>query len=538
MIRQVIPKFKFSESYKTCKVYFGNDARKGILEGIKILNKATQATLGPKGRNVLLEYELGEPRITKDGVTVAKAIMFRDHFQEIGASLIRQASGNTNNFAGDGTTTSTLLTSSIIEEGVKYVQYGANPIDLKRGLDKGRDLVLEYLDEIKQEVDNQDEKTIKYLSDVATNYEPLISNIVADSLAKVGVDGMVEIEAGNSQSTDQFTQGIGLARPCASPEFIVDKSRQMVELSYPLILCANYEIKKIKDIAPILEMAKKQKKQLFIIAQDISKEGNIEMAAMTVPGMGDFSSEIIDDLALITGATVANPKNGISPTQFTLQDLGKAHKVTSSASDTFIFGGEGDKEKLENKKNELKKELSKITKEFRRKIFLDRVGRLSGHQAIVMLGGNNNLEIMETRDKIVDALNAVRLAMKFGYLPGGGTALLRASQILDFGEVDNEDQKMGLQILKHALRQPIEQLQKNYFQNGKMVIQNLLEKYNDNINIGYNLNTDKYEDMVEAGIIDSYPIVKSALIDSISVASMVLTTEVALIKDKYYERNK
>ncbi|EAR97343.3 TCP-1/CPN60 chaperonin family protein (macronuclear) [Tetrahymena thermophila SB210] len=541
---------KFAKSiynYGTTSVIFGKNARDEIIKGIQTLNKATSSTLGPKGRNVCIENELRLPRITKDGVTVAKNVMFKSKLQEIGASLLRKASGSTNVHAGDGTTSTIIIAEAILRESSRFLEYKANPIEMKKGMDKARKHIVEFLNEISIPIETKDQ--LYKVAMVSTNYDSEMSSLISNALWEVGVDGLIEIEPGNQLKNELFfVNGATLNRGFASREFIVNKSQNKVEQSYPLILVANFPIQKIKEVVPALELAKKLNKPLFIIAEDISNEvisnlifnqlkGIIECCAITVPGMGAFSKNILEDISLLTGAKLFDQNNYSEFINLKERDFGKCQKIQCSELETFFSGSYGDKNLIDKKIEELQMQM-KDSSETSKKIYKDRLARLSGKMAKIMCGGNTEFDIFENRDRLVDGLNAVKNALKSGILPGGGICMIRASQLLDYVEVDNEEQQYGIDILKKALLQPTITLLENAGKNGRVVVEKIKELSLEDPYVGYDVNTDEYINLTERGIFDSLIVAKTTIEDSISVASMILTTEVAIIKDYTYEAPK
>eukprot|EP01016_Furgasonia_blochmanni_P017550 TRINITY_DN2028_c0_g2_i2.p1 TRINITY_DN2028_c0_g2~~TRINITY_DN2028_c0_g2_i2.p1 ORF type:complete len:652 (-),score=51.85 TRINITY_DN2028_c0_g2_i2:221-2062(-) len=508
-------------------------------------------------KNVAIDYEMGQPKITKDGVTVAKNVMLSERVSEIGANLLRRVSHTTNMYAGDGTTTSTLLASEILNEGLRLVESGVDPMDMKFGIIYARDKVLEFLEEIAHPVSSREDKF--NVAMVSTNYDKQLSGVVADAIHHVGIHGQIHIEPSNTFDTHLvFTEGAALNRGYQAEEFLTDKARVQVEMDYPFILIANQEIKTIRQIAPLLDKVKGKGKALFIIAKDISQDvlsnliynhtkGIIEVCAITTPGMGDFPKTTLSDMALLTGARLFDEMELDEIKKAELKDLGTAAKLFCSPVDTMIVGGGGDKQKIEAHLEELKSQVAHTSQRYGalqllnvrcisesiRYLLQDRILRLSNKVALILVGGRSETEVGEVRDKVVDALNSVRAATETGILPGGGSAFIHASRLLDHVDLQNLDRNAGIQVLKLALRRPLERLVNNAGDHGRFIVETLLEKYVDN-KTGYDLNQDKFVDMFQSGVVDSLKVIKTIIEDSTSIASMILTTECIIVKKYKY----
>jgi len=509
----------------------------------RVLQK--KVTMGPHGKNVAIENELGLPRITKDGVTVAKNVSFSNRGHEMGAHLLRRVSHSTNLFAGDGTTTSTLLASCIVEEGLGIVSQGYNSINVKNGILKAKKLILEYLEAIKKDVETKEE--LYNVAMVSTNYDEWLSELLSEAVFKTGKNGIVHIEPNQTFDTTLiFTEGATLNRGYASAEFIKDLSKTNIEMADPYILTVDLEITKLKQILPILDEVKKTNVPLFIVARDVNNEclsnilynhvkDIINVCVITVPGMGGFSRDMIEDISVLTGSYLFDEGHPDKLLECKLEDLGRAKKVICSQAETFFVGSGGRSEEINKRIDDLRHRLDEVSgNQTKTSMIKDRISRLNGKLALLLCGGNSDVEIAEHYDKIVDALNSLKTAQAQGILPGGGSALLYASRILDYFESPNFEEVAGAKILQKALRRPLEIMASNGDKNGRYIVQTLLNEYDDN-QTGYDLKSESFVNMFDKGIIDSYNVVKVALEDACSVGGLVLTTEAAIVQEKEYK---
>ncbi|CAK65331.1 unnamed protein product (macronuclear) [Paramecium tetraurelia] len=523
--------YKFSTSH----IVFGNKARQRLLQGVSEVKKAGVLTLGPQGRNVVIESETGNHRSTKDGVTVVKNVMMSDRLSEMGAAMIRQSSSQTNKFAGDGTTTSALIAANIFEMGQAYVSAGHNPIYITRGLKEAKNRVLEYLEEIKTtEIDDQ---LLYNVAKVSSNYDENLTNIVFKAIKEIGINGIVTIEPGGTESVIQIQQGIQILRGFMHEKF-ADKGTIKCILHYPFILTSKEPILQIKQILPILELVKNTNSPLFIMASDISEEvmsqllynhtkDIIKVCAITIPGMGQsFSNDLIDDFSILCNSQSVENVEGVKQ----LSQLGRAVKIEVSNTETMIIGTQPDEQEVENRKNFLKNQMENANN-YSAQTLKDRLTRFDGRTAIVYIGGKSEIEMHENRDKLVDSLNATKSTLKNGVLPGGGTALLHASKLLDYLQIDPEYQ-LGVSLLQETLRQPIKQLCRNAGINDGQIVKVLLEE--GDYNVGFDQRRACLGNMIDLGVIDSFAVVKHSLLDGVSLGSMLLSTEAAIVLDKNY----
>lgn len=514
---------------------YSDEARKKLLIGINKLADAVATTLGPKGRNVALDKKWGAPNVVHDGVTVAKEIELEDPFENMGAQLIKEAASKTNDVAGDGTTTATILAQAIAEEGLKNITAGANPMILKKGLEKGVDAVVEALRKMSKKVSTKEET-----AQVATisAADETIGNLIAEALEKVGKDGVVTVEESRGLETHiEYKEGMEFDRGYVSPYFVTDPAKMEASIENPSILITDKKITAISDLLPLLEKLVQTTKDFVIIADDIEGEalatlvvnklrGTMNVLAVKAPGFGDRRKEMLEDIAVLTGGTLISEDTGIKFESVTPEMLGKADRVTSDKDNTVIVGGKGSKNKIDARITQIKTQIEKTTSEFDKEKLEERLAKLSGGVAVVNVGAATEIELKEKKERVNDAVQATKAAIEEGFVVGGEVALLRASEALDSVKVEG-DEEVGIKILRYALRQPLQRLAKNAGADAGWVVREV-EKSDGNR--GFNALTGKFEDLIAAGVIDPVKVTRSALQNSASVAVMVLTTE-ALVTD-------
>ncbi len=514
-------------------IKFGTDARTKMLKGVEILAKTVKVTLGPKGRNVMLDKSYGAPKITKDGVSVAKEIQLADKFENMGAQLVKEVAQKTADKAGDGTTTATVLAEAIIREGCKAVAAGMNPMDLKRGIDMAVEAVVEDVKSRSKEIKTSEE--IAQVGTISANGDKSIGEYLARAMEKVGNDGVITVEDAKGLDTElDVVEGMQFDRGYLSPYFVTDADKMVAEYEAPFVLLYDQKISNLQAILPVLEAVLQSGRALLIVAEDIDGEAlatlvvnrirsGLKVCAVKAPGFGDRRKAILQDLAILTGGQVISEELGLKLENTTIDMLGTAKRVIVSKEDTTIIDGNGDKEQIEARKTQIKKEMEKTTSEYDKEKLNERLGKLSGGVAVLRVGGASEVEVKEKKDRIDDALNATRAAVKEGVVAGGGTALLYATKVLDKVSPKNQDQRVGVDIIRRALQAPIRQIAENAGVDGAVVAGKLLES--NDYNFGYNAAEDVYTDMVKAGIIDPTKVVRTALQDAASVASLLITTE-------------
>ena len=524
-------------------VRFSNEAREGIARGVDILANAVRVTLGPKGRNVLLDKSYGSPRITKDGVTVAKEIELSDKFENMGAQLIRSVASKTHDHAGDGTTTATVLAQAIVHEGLKSVAAGMNPMDLKRGIDLAVIKVVEDLKARSKPVSNNNE--IAQVGTVSANGDEVVGQKIAEAMEKVGKEGVITVEEAKGMEFELETvDGMQFDRGYLSPYFITDPQRMEVELQDPYILIHEKKLSNLKDMLPILEAVAQSGRPLLIIAEDIEGEalatlvvnklrGGLKVAAVKAPGFGDRRKAMLEDIAILTAAEAVSEDLGIKLENVTLGMLGTAKRVTIDKDNTTIVDGAGDAEAIKGRVEAIRQQIENTTSDYDKEKLQERLAKLAGGVAIIKVGGASETEVKERKDRVDDALHATRAAVEEGIVPGGGTALLYASLALVNLKGANDDQTRGIDIVRKALRAPVRQIAQNAGHDGAVVVGNLLREADQTM--GFNAQTDKYENLIQSGVIDPTKVVRSALQDAASVAGLLITTEAAItdvVEDK------
>ncbi len=521
------------------QLFFEIEARNRMKRGVDILANAVKVTLGPKGRNVVLEKKFGAPSITKDGVTVAKEIELEDSIENMGAQMVKEVASKTADIAGDGTTTATVLAQSIISEGLKNVAAGANPMDLKRGIDKAVTAVVAHLKSQSQTV-GSDASKIQQVASISANNDDTIGKLIAEAFGKVGKDGVITVEEAKGTDTNiEIVEGMQFDRGYLSAYFVTNSEKMEVELEKPYILIYDKKISAMKDILHILEKIAQQGAPLLIIAEDLEGEalatlivnklrGTIKVAAVKAPGFGDRRKEMLNDIATLTKGIVVSEEQGYKLENADLTYLGRADRVTIDKDNTTIVGGAGKKEDITARVNQIKAQIESTTSDYDKEKLQERLAKLSGGVAVLYIGAATEMEMKEKKDRVDDALHATRAAVEEGIVPGGGTAFIRAVEALDKLVNDNEDEATGINIVKRALEEPLRQIVANAGIEGSIVVQKIKEGKGD---FGFNARTEKYEKLFSAGIIDPTKVTRVALENAASIAGMLLTTE-CVIADK------
>jgi chaperonin GroEL len=519
-------------------VYFASDARDRMLRGVNTLANAVKVTLGPKGRNVIIEKSFGAPRSTKDGVSVAKEIELADRFENLGAQLIREVASKTNDKAGDGTTTATVLAQAIVTEGLKSVAAGMNPMDLKRGVDKAVAKVVEEIKNSAKKVTTNAE--IAQVGTISANGDTEVGNMIAKAMERVGNEGVITVEEAKTAETElDVVEGMQFDRGYLSPYFITNAEKMEADLEEPMILLFEKKLSSLQPLLPVLEAVVQSGRPLLIIAEDVEGEalatlvvnklrGGLRVAAVKAPGFGDRRKAMLEDIAILTGGQLISEDLGIKLENVTLDMLGKAKKVTITKDDTTIVDGAGDKAGIEGRISQIKKQIEDTTSDYDKEKLQERLAKLAGGVAVVRVGGSTEVEVKEKKDRVDDALNATRAAVEEGIVPGGGVALLKASKVLDGFKGDNDDQEAGVAIVRRALQAPIRQIAENAGVEGSIVVGKVLE--NPSPTFGFNAQTEKYVDLVKDGVIDPAKVVRTALQDAASVAGLMITTEAAIVE--------
>ena len=517
-------------------IKFDIDARNLMKEGADALANAVKVTLGPKGRNVVIDKKFGAPQVTKDGVTVAKEVELEDRFQNMGAQMVKEVASKTNDQAGDGTTTATVLAQSIINVGLKNVAAGANPMDLKRGIDKAVAAVVEDLKKQSQSV-GDDYSKIEQVGTISANNDNYIGKLIADAMAKVKKDGVITVEEAKGTDTEvKVVEGMQFDRGYISAYFMTNPDKMEAVLEDPQILITDKKISTMKDLMPILEPIAREGRSLLIIAEDVDGEalttlvvnklrGTLKVAAVKAPGFGDRRKEMLQDIATLTGAVVVSEERGFTLENATPDMLGRAEKVVIDKENTTIVNGAGDKEAIADRASQIRKQISTTTSDYDREKLQERLGKLAGGVAVLYVGAASEVEIKEKKDRVEDALNATRAAVEEGIIPGGGVALVRAEAALAAVKGDNEDETTGIHIVARAIEEPIRTIAANAGKEGSVIVQKVKEGKAD---FGYNARTDKFENLLSTGVIDPTKVVRVALQNAASVAGMFLTTECAL----------
>jgi len=521
------------------EVVFDTDARKSMLRGIDVLANAVKVTLGPKGRNVVIEKAFGAPRTTKDGVSVAKEIELEDKFENMGAQLVREVASRTNDVAGDGTTTATVLTQAIAHEGMKLVEAGMNPMDLRRGITQAVKAVVEDLKKHAKEVKTSEE--IAQVGTISANGEREIGELIAEAMQKVGNEGVITVEENKGLETElEVVEGMQFDRGYLSPYFITNPDKMICELEEPYILVHDKKISSLQPLLPLLEQVLQANKPLLIIAEDVEGEalatlvvnrlrGGLKVCAVKAPGFGDRRKAMLQDIAILTGGQVISEELGYKLDHVKLEDLGRAKRVVVDKENTTIIDGAGKKEDIEARVKQIKQQIETTTSEYDKEKLQERLAKLAGGVAVIKVGGATEVEVKERKDRVDDALNATRAAVEEGIVPGGGVALLRSKAALKGLKGENEDVQAGIEIIERALEAPIRQIAQNAGKEGAVVVGKVLDS--SDYAYGYNAQTDEFGDMFKMGVIDPAKVVRTALEDASSVAGLLITTE-AMIAEK------
>ncbi|MDX8480790.1 chaperonin GroEL [Mesorhizobium sp. VK24D] len=521
------------------EVKFHSDARERMLRGVNILADAVKVTLGPKGRNVVIDKSFGAPRITKDGVTVAKEIELEDKFENMGAQMVREVASKTSDIAGDGTTTATVLAQSIVTEGAKAVAAGMNPMDLKRGIDKAVETIVANLKANARKVTKNDE--IAQVGTISANGDAEIGRFLAEAMEKVGNEGVITVEEAKTAETElEIVEGMQFDRGYLSPYFITNQDRMRVELEEPYVLIHEKKLGNLQALLPVLEAVVQSAKPLLIIAEDVEGEalatlvvnklrGGLKVAAVKAPGFGDRRKAMLEDIAILTGGTAISEDLGVKLENVTLEMLGRARKVEIEKENTTIVDGAGHKDEINGRVAQIRAQIEETTSDYDREKLQERLAKLAGGVAVIRVGGSTEVEVKERKDRVDDALHATRAAVEEGVLPGGGVALLRAARALDHVVLDNPDQRTGVEIVRRAIEAPARQIAENSGAEGSIIVGRVREK--PEFGYGWNAQTNEFGDLFGQGVIDPAKVVRTALQDAASVAGLLVTTE-AMVAEK------
>ena len=513
-------------------VRFGESARNAQMRGVNVLTDAVKVTLGPKGRNVILDKSFGAPTVTKDGVSVAKEIELKDKAENMGAQMVKEVASKTSDEAGDGTTTATVLAQSILQEGLKGVAAGMNPMDLKRGIDKAVAAACEALKDVSKPC--ADHKEIAQVGTVSANSDESVGNIIAESMEKVGKEGVITVEEGKTLENElEVVEGMQFDRGYLSPYFINDQDGMQCDLENPLVLIHDKKISNIRDLLPVLEGAAKASRPLLVISEDVDGEalatlvvnnirGIVKVCAVKAPGFGDRRKAMLQDIAILCGGQVISEEVGMSLETASIDDLGNAKRVQITKENTTIIDGAGGKSDIEGRVNQIRVQIDEATSDYDKEKMQERVAKLAGGVAVIRVGASTEIEMKEKKARVEDALHATRAAVEEGVVPGGGVALVRCLSAVDAAEVDNPDQKRGIMIVKRALEEPLRQIVANAGEEGSVVLNNVAEHEG---NYGYNATTGEYGDMMAMGILDPTKVARVALQNAASIAGLMITTE-------------
>ncbi len=525
-------------------VKFDIDARNRMLAGVNILADAVKVTLGPKGRNVVLDKSFGAPRITKDGVTVAKEIELEDKFENMGAQMVKEVASRTNDEAGDGTTTATVLAQAIVKEGLKSVAAGMNPMDLKRGIDMAVEKVVGQVRDMAREVKDSDE--VAQVGTISANGETEIGRQIADAMQKVGNEGVITVEENKGLETEtEVVEGMQFDRGYLSPYFVTNADKMTVDLEDALILLHEKKLSSLQPMVPLLEQVIQSGKPLLIIAEDVEGEalatlvvnklrGGLKIAAVKAPGFGDRRKAMLQDIAILTGGQLISEDLGMKLENVTMEMLGRAKKVAITKDETTIVDGAGDKAEIEARVNQIKAQIEETSSDYDREKLQERLAKLAGGVAVIRVGGSTEVEVKERKDRVEDALNATRAAVQEGVIVGGGVALVQAAKALDDLKGDNDDQNAGIHIVRKALEAPLRQIAENAGVDGAVVAGKVRES--DDVHFGFNAQTEEYGNMFDFGVIDPAKVTRTALEDAASIAGLLITTE-AMVADKPEPKN-
>jgi chaperonin GroEL len=521
------------------EIRFHTDARERMLRGIDILSNAVRVTLGPKGRNVVLDKSFGAPRVSKDGVTVAKEIELADKFENMGAQMVREVASKTSDLAGDGTTTATVLAQTIVHEGARAAAAGMNPMDLKRGIDRAVEAVVKEIEKRSKKVSTNDE--IQQVGTVSANNDREIGRMIAEAMQKVGNEGVITVEEAKSLETElDVVEGMQFDRGYVSPYFVTNAEKMVAELEDPYILLHEKKLSSLQSLLPLLEAVAKSAKPLLIVAEDVEGEalatlvvnklrGGLKVAAVKAPGFGDRRKAMLEDMAILTGGQVISEDLGIKLENVTLDMLGKAKRIRVEKENTTIIDGAGKKEDIQGRIAQIKAQIEETTSDYDREKLQERLAKLAGGVAVIRVGGATEVEVKEKKDRVDDATHATRAAVEEGIVPGGGVALLYAAKVLDGLTPENDDQKVGIDIVRRALQSPVRQVVENAGADGSIVVGKLLDA--NDPNRGFDAQTGDYVDMIKAGIIDPTKVVRLALQNAASVGGLLVTTE-AMVAEK------
>ncbi|MBU3662773.1 MAG: chaperonin GroEL [Bacteroidetes bacterium] len=524
----------------TKKISYSVDARDGLKRGVDALANAVKVTLGPKGRNVVIDKKFGSPSVTKDGVSVAKEIELKDPIENMGAQMVKEVASKTADLAGDGTTTATVLAQAIVNAGLKNVAAGANPMDLKRGIDKAVESVIENLKTQSQQV-GDDNKKIQQVATISANNDEVIGKLIADAMAKVGKEGVITVEEAKGTETEVKTvEGMQFDRGYLSPYFVTNADKMEVEMDAPYILIYDKKVSNMKELLPVLEKVVQSGKPLLIIAEDVEGEalatlvvnkirGSLKIAAVKAPGFGDRRKAMLEDIAILTGGTVISEERGYKLENVDLTYLGRAEKVSIDKDNTTIINGAGTKEEITARVNQIKAQIESTTSDYDREKLQERLAKLAGGVAVLYIGAATEVEMKEKKDRVDDALHATRAAVEEGIVAGGGVAYIRSIEALEKLKGLNEDETTGIAIIKRALEEPLRQIVANAGGEGSVVVNKVREGKAD---FGYNARTEQYENLIAAGVIDPTKVSRVALQNAASVAAMILTTECILAEEK------
>jgi chaperonin GroEL len=522
------------------EILYNHDAREQLKKGVDELANAVKVTLGPKGRNVIIEKKFGAPHITKDGVTVAKEIELEDPFKNLGAQLLKEVASKTSDDAGDGTTTATVLAQAIVSVGLKNVTAGANPMDLKRGIDKAVSQVVKHIASQSKKVDD-DYNKIEQVATVSANNDSEIGKLIADAMRKVSKDGVITIEeAKGTETTIELVEGMQFDRGYISAYFVTNTEKMLVEMEKPYILLYDKKISNFKELLPILEPVAQSGRSLLIIAEDVDSEalttlvvnrlrGSLKVCAVKAPGFGDRRKEMLEDIAILTNGVVISEEKGLQLEKATMDMLGTAEKVTVDKDNTTIVNGAGSKEAIAARVSQIKSQIANTTSDYDREKLQERLAKLAGGVAVLYVGAPSEVEMKEKKDRVDDALHATRAAIEEGIVPGGGVAYIRAIEALESLKGENEDEETGIEIVKRAIEEPLRQIAFNAGKEGAVIVNNVKEGKGD---FGYNARTEKFENFFETGVLDPAKVTRIALENAASVAGMFLTTECVITEKK------
>ncbi len=526
------------------QIVYGDNTRQAILRGVNKMADAVKVTLGPKGRNVVLDKKFGGPTITKDGVTVAKEIELQDHLENMGAQMVKEVASKTSDIAGDGTTTATILAQAIFREGVKAVTAGANPMAVKRGIDKAVDVVVAGVQKLSKPVSGD---MIAQVASISANSDPTIGDVIAEAMKKVGKDGVITVEESKTMTTElQTVEGMQFDRGYLSPYFVTDQDRMECVLEEAYVLIHEKKINSMKDLLPVLEQISRAGKPMLIVSEEVEGEalatlvvnrlrGTINVCAVKAPGFGDRRKAMLDDISILTGGKAIMEETGIKLDSVKLEDLGRARRITVDKDNTTIIDGAGAAKNIEGRIKQLRTQIEETTSDYDKEKLQERLAKLAGGVAIIKVGAATETEMKEKKARVEDALHATRAAVEEGIVPGGGIALLRGSLALDGFKLEDADEQFGVKIVRRACEEPVRQIVLNSGVEGAVVVEKIKEQ--TNANFGYNAYTDQYEDLVKSGVIDPTKVTRTALQNAASIASLMLTTE-AMICEAVEEEEK